>query len=130
GRADPRRRASRPHDHAGPPPHRPLRGRLGRLQPDPHRRGVRPEGRAARPDPARPVDDGAGRPRADRGRRRTGAPQAPLRAVPRDGGARAGDHGDLDGPRGPRRHRRRRHAGRAGGQRHRAQRRGRADRAI
>ena len=45
-------------------------GRLGRLQPDPHRRGVRPERRAPGPDPARPVDDGAGRARPHRGRRR------------------------------------------------------------
>ena len=55
--------------HARQVPDGPLRGRLGRLQPDPHRRGVRARGRPARPDPARPVDDGPGGARADRGGR-------------------------------------------------------------
>ena len=40
--------SDRARGHAGPLPDRPLRGRLGRLQPDPHRRGVRP-GRSACP---------------------------------------------------------------------------------
>ena len=39
------------------------------------------------PDPARAVDDGPGRPRADRGRRRPARAQAPERAVPRHGRA-------------------------------------------
>ena len=43
GDADPRAEG-----HARQVPDRPLRGRLGRLQPDPHRRGVRAAGRAAR----------------------------------------------------------------------------------
>ena len=76
--------------HARPLPDRPLRGRVGRLQPDPHRRGVRPLGRPARPHPARALDDGAGRARPDRGGRRARTPQAPLGPVPRHGRARAG----------------------------------------
>ena len=50
----------------------PLRGRFGRLQPDPPRRRVRAVGRPARPDPARPVDDGPGRARVQ-SRRPAGA---------------------------------------------------------
>ncbi len=42
GDADPRAEG-----HARPLPDRPLRGRVGRLQPDPHRRGVRQAGRPA-----------------------------------------------------------------------------------
>ena len=42
------------------------------------------------PHPARPVDDGPGRPRADRGGRRPRAPQAAVGPVPRHGRARAG----------------------------------------
>src|ERR1700704_3797405 len=48
--------------------------RGGRLQPDPHRRGLRDGGRLAGQDPPRPVDDGPGGPRADRCRRRAGEP--------------------------------------------------------
>ena len=82
----------RAEGHAGPLPDRPLRGRVGRLQPDPHRRGVRPAGRAAGADPARAVDDGPGRAGA-----RPTRPAGPRRcrrlsrAVPRHGRARAGD---------------------------------------
>ncbi len=68
-------------------------GAIGRLQPDPHRRGVRPPGRPARTDPARAVDDGAGGPRPHRGGRRPRAPQAALGPVPRRGPAGGGDRG-------------------------------------
>ena len=66
-------------------PDRPLRRSFGRLQPDPHRRGVRQVGRPARADPPRPVLDGPGRPRPDRGRRRARQAQAPVGPVSRDG---------------------------------------------
>ena len=74
----------------------PLRGRLRRLQPDPPRRRVRSLGRVAEPDPARPVDDGAGRARPGRGRRRPAGAEVAVRPVPRDGRAGAGDHGHLE----------------------------------
>ena len=45
-------------------------GASGRLQPDPPRRRVRPLRRAAGPHPPRPLHDGAGRARPDRGPRR------------------------------------------------------------
>ena len=67
---EPGQAAARAEGHARQVPDRPLRGRVGRLQPDPHRRGVRPVGRPARAHPPRPVDDGPGRARADRGGRR------------------------------------------------------------
>ena len=55
-----RRRAAGAAGHPGQVPRRPLRRRLGRLQPDPHRPGVRHEGRPARRDPPRPLVDGPG----------------------------------------------------------------------
>ena len=85
---------SRGEGHAGQVPHRPLRGRLRRLQPDPHRRGLRQSGRPARADPARAVDDGPGRARPDRGGGRPRASEAPVGAVPRHGRARAGGRGE------------------------------------
>ncbi len=66
-------------------PHGPLRRGLRGLQPDPHRRGVRSRGRAARTHPARSLEHGPGGARADRGRRWARAPQATRRAVPRHG---------------------------------------------
>src|SRR5437667_59844 len=51
---------SRAEGDAGQVPDGSLRGRLGRLQPDPHRRGVRARGGPARADSARAVDDGPG----------------------------------------------------------------------
>ena len=116
------------HDHPRQVPDGALRGRLGRLQPDPHRRGVRARGRPARADPARALDDGAGRARADRGGRRTRAPQAAVGAVPRHGRARAGDRGQRHGARGRRRSGDHRHGRRAGRQADHPQRRGRARR--
>ena len=50
-------------------------------------------GRPPGPDPARPVDDGPGRARADRGRRRPARAASASGPVPRHGRARAGDHG-------------------------------------
>ena len=49
--------------HPGQVPAAPLRGRLGRLQPDPHRPRVREGGRPAEHHPPRPLHDGPGRPR-------------------------------------------------------------------
>ena len=67
-----------------------LRGRVGRLQPDPHRPRVRQVGRAARQHPARPLLDGAGRARPHRGRRRRPArAEAALGPVPRHGRSRS-----------------------------------------
>ena len=72
-------------------PDGPLRGSLGGLQPDPHRRGVRSLGRAARAGSC----TASGRWPRSRARRREAAgrpraPQAPVGAVPRHGAARAG----------------------------------------
>ena len=73
----------------------PLRGRVGRLQPDPHRPRVREGGRPAAEHPARPLLDGPGRAGGDAGRRRRSAlAEAPVGAVPRHGRPRAGDQGD------------------------------------
>ncbi len=80
--------------HARQVPDGPLRRRLGRLQPDPHRRGVRAGRRSARTDPPRALDDGAGGARPDRGGGRPGASEAPVGAVPRHGHARAGGRRD------------------------------------
>ena len=50
----------------GQVPAAPLRGRLGRLQPDPHRPRVRQSGRPAEQHPPRPLLDGPRRPRQHR----------------------------------------------------------------
>ena len=74
----------------GQVPAAPLRGRLGRLQPDPHRPRVRQGGRPAEHDPPRPLHDGPGRPgQRRRRRRRSAGAEAALGPVPRHG--RAGD---------------------------------------
>ncbi len=65
-------------------------------------------------DPPRPVDDGAGRPGADRGRGRPARAEAPQRAVPRHGRPRGRDHGDRERRDGRGRHRDRARGRRAG----------------
>ena len=71
-RARARQRAPGAARHARPLRHGALRRRVRRLQPDPPRRRVRALGRPARPDPPRPLHDGA----ASRARRprRSAAP--------------------------------------------------------
>ena len=83
----------------------PLRGRLRRLQSDPHRPGVREGSRPSRQHPSRPLDDGPGRPCQHRGRRRrpSGA-EAPLGPVSRHGISRAGDRGHRYGQGSSERH--------------------------
>ena len=91
---------SRGEGHPRQVRHGALRGRLGRFQSDPYRRGVRTCRRPARADPARAVDDGPGGTRPDRGCRRSRASEAPLGPVPWHGRARAGGCGQRNGARG------------------------------
>ncbi|CAA9518194.1 MAG: hypothetical protein AVDCRST_MAG45-2328, partial [uncultured Solirubrobacterales bacterium] len=111
-----------------PLPAAPLRGRIGRLQPDSHRPRVRAPGRAALDDPSRPLHHGAGGAGQHRRRgRRSAFAAAPRGAVPRDGPAGEGDRRAWDGAGRRRGRNARRHRGRAGRQSNRPQRRGRAD---
>ena len=87
GRMRDRGRLDRAAGHPRPVRDGALRRRLGRLQPDPHRRAVRPAGRAARADPPRSVDDGPGGPGPHRGGWWPGEPASFVGSVPGDGTA-------------------------------------------
>ena len=104
----------------------PVRGRIWRLQPDPHRPRVREGGRPPAEHPARPLLDGAGRAGGHAGgRRRPALAEAPVRAVPGHGASRSRRSCVTGTVRErARRPRRGRHGGGAGRQPDRAQRRG------